>query len=111
MKLQLCKMDRKLLEEINYKIDTVIVNQGKLNRTLLLQKKKRLKPYKMPSLPLTNENDIQAMEKWLLCDAENNIALVCMYIYLLYHFGINNFNVKLIMQCFFKDCYVLSGFE
>ena len=80
MKLQLCKMDRKL-EEINYKIDTVIMNQGKLNRTLLPQEKKRLKPQNVPSLPLTNENYIQAMEKWLLCDAENNIALVCIFIY------------------------------
>lgn len=75
LKLQLFKMDRKL-EEINYKIDTVIMNQGKLNRSLLPHEKKRLKPHNMPCLPLTNESDVQAMEKWLLCDTENNIALI-----------------------------------
>lgn len=72
-------MDRKL-EEINYKIDTVIMNQGKLNRSLLSHEKKRLKSHNMPCLPLTNEGDVQAMEKWL-CDAENNILLVRIYIY------------------------------
>jgi len=68
------------LEEINYKIDTVIMNQGKLNRSLLPHEKKILKPHNMPCLPLTNESDVQAMEKWL-CDAENNILLVRIYIY------------------------------
>jgi len=81
LKLQLFKVDRKL-EEINYKMDTVIMNQTKqkLNRSLLPHEKKRLKPHNMPCLPLTNESDVQAMEKWL-CDAENNILLVRIYIY------------------------------
>lgn len=39
MKLQFFKMDRKL-DEINHKIDTVIMCQGKLNRSLLPQEKK-----------------------------------------------------------------------
>lgn len=65
LKLQLFKVNR-TLEEINYKIDTVIMNQGKLNRSLLPHEKKILN---MPRLPLTNESDVQAMEKWL-CDAE-----------------------------------------
>jgi len=56
-----------------------MMNQGKLNRSLLPHEKKILKPHNMPSLPLTNESDVQAMEKWLKSDAENNIAL-CDYL-------------------------------
>ncbi|XP_071652574.1 uncharacterized protein [Temnothorax longispinosus] len=71
------KLDRKL-EELSCKINTVITNQGKLNRCLLPQEKKIVKPHNMPSLPFRNESDVQAMEKWL-CDCENKIAL-CDYL-------------------------------
>ncbi|XP_071652563.1 uncharacterized protein [Temnothorax longispinosus] len=78
LKFHLSDVDRKLLEEISHKIDTVITNQGKLNRCLLPQEKKIVKPHNMPSLPFRNESDVQAMEKWL-CDSENKIAL-CDYL-------------------------------
>lgn len=69
----------KTLEEINCKIDTVLMNQGKLNRSLLPHEYKRLKRNDMPRLLLINENEVEVMEKWL-CDAENNVALVRIFI-------------------------------
>lgn len=62
------------LEEINNKTDTIIMNQGRLNRSLLPNEKRLQKPVNFPALPVKIEDELNALEIFL--EDENNLAAV-----------------------------------
>lgn len=62
------------LEEINKKTDTVIMNQGRLNRSLLPNEKRLQKPINLPDLPVKTEDELNVLEIFL--EDENNLAAV-----------------------------------
>ncbi|RLU26027.1 hypothetical protein DMN91_002190 [Ooceraea biroi] len=62
------------LEEINKKTDTIIINQGRLNRSLLPNEKRLQKPVNLPPLPVKTEDQLNSLETFLEND-ENLAAL------------------------------------
>ena len=64
------------VEELSSKVDVTIMNQTRLNRSLLPVEKKIIRPANLPALPLYTENDLNAMERFLENDF-NLSAVVC----------------------------------
>ncbi|KAK3928352.1 Valine--tRNA ligase [Frankliniella fusca] len=67
-----------LSKEISAKLDQVLMNQGKLNRTLLPHEKKINKPANMPPLPLCSLDQFRTFESFL----ENNENFTAMVFYM-----------------------------
>ncbi|XP_029665522.1 uncharacterized protein LOC115236924 [Formica exsecta] len=73
---KLCERIYVRLEEINKKTDTIIMNQGRLNRSLLPNEKRFQKPINLPALPVKTEDQLNLLETFL--EDENNFAAVDM---------------------------------
>jgi len=56
---KLCERIYVRLEEINKKADIIVMNQGKLNRSLLPNEKRLQKPINLPPLPVKTEDQSQ----------------------------------------------------
>lgn len=81
----LCK---KLLvqgEVISSKMDTCLINQGKMKRSMIPNEKKSDKPNNMPPLPLDNVDQLSSMEKYL-DDGENFTGVVSFFIEVFLYF-------------------------
>lgn len=71
---KLCERIYVRLEEINKKTDTIIMNQGRLNKSLLPNEKRLQKPINLPALPVKSENQLNLLDTFL--EDENNFAAV-----------------------------------
>jgi len=63
------------VEEINSKVDVTIMNQTRLNRSLLPAEKRIIRPSDLPALPVYTEDGLKALEKFLE-DNSNLSAMV-----------------------------------
>jgi|GEM_PF-5138214 len=68
------------LEEINKKADTIIMNQGRLNRSLLPNEKRFQRPINLPTLPVRTEDELNLLETFL--ENDNFIAAVSKHLFL-----------------------------
>lgn len=70
------------LEEMNNKIDTIIMNQGRLNRFLLPNENKFQKPANLPTLPVKTQNELNVLETFLEndCNLANVVSNHLFYI-------------------------------
>ncbi|XP_018399480.1 PREDICTED: uncharacterized protein LOC108777163 [Cyphomyrmex costatus] len=66
------------LEEINKKLDIVLMNQGRFNRSLLPNEKRFQKPANLPDLPIKTEDQLNLLETYLQDD--NNFTSMCDYL-------------------------------
>lgn len=71
---KLCERIYVRLEEINKKTDTIIMNQGRLNRSLIPNEKRFQKPINLPALPIKTEDELNLLETF--SEDENNFAAV-----------------------------------
>ena len=69
---KLCEKMYIRIEELNKKTDTIIINQGRLNRSLLPNEKRLQKPINLPALPVKTEDELDLLETFL--EEENNFA-------------------------------------
>lgn len=63
------------MEEINSKVDVTIMNQTRLNRSLLPTEKRIIRPPDLPALPVYTEDGLKALEIFLE-DNSNLSAMV-----------------------------------
>lgn len=70
-----------LNQEISSKLDTIIMNQCRLNYYLLPNEKIIIRPTDFPSLPLMTEEDVEKFEKYL-SENDNITATVRMLFFL-----------------------------
>lgn len=54
-----------LNQDVNSKLNTIIMNQCRLNHFLLPNEKRLTKPTDLPSLPLMTEEDLEIFETYL----------------------------------------------
>lgn len=71
---KLCERIYVRLGEINKKTDTIIMNQGRLNRSLFSNEKRLQKTVNLPALPVKTEDQLNIFETFL--EDENNLAAV-----------------------------------
>lgn len=83
-------------QEISSKIDMVIMNQCRLNRFLLPQEKRIVRPSDLPALPLRTEEELNKFEKYLSKD-DNATATVSTISFVIYF-----------SYLFFKYCLLLK---
>lgn len=60
------------VEELSSKVDVTIMNQTRLNRSLLPAEKRIIRPSDLPALPVYTEDDLKAMERFL--EDESNLS-------------------------------------
>lgn len=66
------------MEELSSKIDVTIMNQSRLNRSLLPAEKRIIRPPDLSALPVYTEDDLKVMERFLE-DESNLSAMVSFY--------------------------------
>lgn len=59
---------------MNSKVDVTIMNQTRLNRSLLPAEKRIIRPSDLPVLPVYTEDDLKAMERFL--EDESNLSVM-----------------------------------
>ncbi|XP_011688260.1 PREDICTED: uncharacterized protein LOC105450208 isoform X4 [Wasmannia auropunctata] len=74
----LCKTTLVRIEELSSKVDVTIMNQARLNRSLLPAEKRIVRPPDLPTLPVHTEDDLKAIERFL--DDVSNLAATVHYL-------------------------------
>ncbi|XP_067208354.1 uncharacterized protein [Linepithema humile] len=73
----LCKTTLVRVEELNSKVDVTIMNQTRLNRSVLPAEKRIMRPPDLPALPLYTEDGLKAMERFL--EDDSNLFITWLY--------------------------------
>ncbi|XP_011263145.1 uncharacterized protein LOC105255525 isoform X2 [Camponotus floridanus] len=93
----LCKTTLVRVEELSSKVDVTIMNQTRLNRSLLPAEKRIIRPSDLPALPVYTEDDLKAMERFL--EDESNLSAMVHY---LASFSLNKIEGKAAAQVMAK---------
>lgn len=90
------------LEEMNKKIDILITNQGKLNRSFLPNEKRFQKPTNLRDLPVNIEVELNLLEEYLQDDNFTSMVSNHLFLYVDIYSFIFTFNYLLYVMLFFN---------